>query len=134
MPTASAQSQALLSWSHYLVLLQVKDQEARAWYEPESFIEAWSVRTLQRNVSSQYYYRLLSSQVKEPVYKEMHELTVGYQDETYEFVKNPIVAEFLGFPEDTSASLRESKLEQALIDNLQKFLLELGKGYAFVAR
>lgn len=64
-----------LSWSHYLVLLQVKDEHARDWYEQEAYKEGWSVRTLQRNVSSQYYQRLLQSQVKEQVIEEMKKKT-----------------------------------------------------------
>ena len=67
----SRQSRALLSWSHYRTLLQVLDKEAREWYEKEALGQTWSVRTLQRNISSQYYYRLLKSQVKEPVVEEM---------------------------------------------------------------
>ena len=66
-----SKSDALLSWSHYRTLLQVLDKEAREWYEKEALTQTWSVRTLQRNISSQYYYRLLKSQVKEPVIEEM---------------------------------------------------------------
>ena len=71
MNTACSKSDALLSWSHYRTLLQVLDKEAREWYEKEALGQTWSVRTLQRNISSQYYYRLLKSQVKEPVIEEM---------------------------------------------------------------
>ncbi len=129
--TASGKSNTLLSWSHYNVLLQVKDHQARDWYENEAFQEGWSVRTLQRNVSSQYYYRMLKTQQPEAVKQEMQTLTSSYQDKL-EFIKNPVIAEFLGMQEDTS--YLESDLEQSIIDNLQKFLMELGKGYAFVAR
>lgn len=130
--TACKQSGKVLSWSHYRALLGVYDDDARLWYEQEALRETWSVKTLQRNISSQYYYRLLKSQVKQPVMDEMRELTAEYQADRLEFVKNPVVAEFLGFPQD--ASLRESTLEAAILSNLQKFLLELGKGYAFIAR
>ena len=134
VPTASAQSEEYdivptvtaqcLSWSQYEILLQVQDKEARDWYEKEAYGQAWSARTLQRNISSQYYYRL-------GVEREMKELTAPYQNKL-EFIKNPVIAEFLGMQEDTS--YLESDLEQSIIENLQRFLMELGKGYAFVAR
>ena len=128
--TLSTQS-SVLSWSHYSVLIQVQDAKARDWYEKEAMMQSWSVRTLQRNVSSQYYYRMLKTQVPDQVEQEMKELTSPYQNKL-EFIKNPVIAEFLGMQEDTS--YLESDLEQCIIDNLQKFLMELGKGYAFVAR
>ena len=99
--------------------------------EREACEQGWSVRTLQRNVSSQYYYRMLKTQVPDQVEREMKELTSQYQNRL-EFIKNPVIAEFLGMQADTS--YLESDLEQCIIDNLQKFLMELGKGYAFVAR
>ncbi len=129
--TVSGKCVKLLSWSHYAVLLQVEDVEARDWYAKEAYDQTWSVRTLQRNVSSQYYYRMLKTQSPLQVETEMKELTSSYQNKL-EFIKNPIVAEFLGMQEDTS--YLESELEQSIINNLQKFLMELGKGYAFVAR
>ena len=88
---------------------------------------------LQRNVSSQYYYRLLSSQHKELVEREMLQITAPLQTtDANDFIKNPVVGEFLGFTADSS--FLESELEQSIIDNLEKFLLEMGKGFAFVAR
>ena len=129
--TVSGTCVKLLSWSHYAVLLKVEDVEARDWYAKEAYDQTWSVRTLQRNVSSQYYYRMLKTQSPLEVETEMKELTSSYQNKL-EFIKNPIVAEFLGMQEDTS--YLESELEQSIINNLQKFLMELGKGYAFVAR
>ena len=90
------------------------------------------MRTLQRNISSQYYYRLLKSQNKAPVEREMKELTAPYQADKLKFIKNPVIAEFLGMAQD--ATFTETKLEASIISNLQKFLMELGKGYAFVAR
>ncbi len=128
VPTLSAQ---LLSWSHYERLLQVDDKDAREWYAKEAYEQTWSIRTLSRNISTQYYYRLLKSQDKTGVENEMMELTKPLQDKL-EFIKNPVIAEFLGMQENTS--YYESDLEQCIIDNLQKFLMELGKGYAFVAR
>ena len=130
--SVSGQSHQLLSWTHYRVLLQVKDPAARDWYAREAFEQTWSVRTLQRNVSSQYYYRILASQNKTPVEQEMKKLTEDYQNDKLEFVKNPVIAEFLGLT--TTTDVTETALESAIISNLQKFLMELGKGYAFVAR
>ena len=127
----SGKSNVKLSWTHYRVLLQVKDEIAREWYENEALRETWSVKALQRNISSQYYYRILKTQDKAVVKTEMKELTSEYQTKL-EFIKNPVIAEFLGMKEDTS--YLESDLEQCIINNLQKFLMELGKGYAFVAR
>ncbi|WP_273400898.1 PDDEXK nuclease domain-containing protein [Traorella massiliensis] len=121
----------LLSWTHYRVLLQINDETARNWYEKEAYDQMWSVRTLQRNVSSQYYYRILKTQNPLELKQEMKKLTSSYQNKL-EFIKNPMIAEFLGMQEDTS--YLESDLEQSIINNLQKFLMELGKGYAFVAR
>ncbi len=117
--TSSGKSQRLLSWSHYTVLLQVNDEKARAWYEKEAVEQTWSVRTLQRNVSSQYYYRILQTQNKELVEGEMKELTAKYQNDKLEFIKNPIVAEFLGFA--SNADFTESDLEKSILSNIQKF-------------
>lgn len=128
----SGKSIGMLSWTHYRCLIQVKDETARKWYEKEAYEQTWSARTLQRNIESQYYYRLLASQNPEPVKKEMQELTAPYQADKLEFIKNPVVAEFLGFSADESFT--ETQLESSIISNLQKFLMELGKGYAFVAR
>lgn len=121
----------LLTWTHYRTLLQVEDSVARDWYANEAAKEVWSVKTLQRNISSQYYYRILQSTQPQHIVQEMHELTKPLQDKD-EFIKNPVVAEFLGLSFNTDFT--ESTLEKAIITNLQKFLMELGKGYAFVAR
>ena len=121
----------LLSWTHYRTLLQVSDSDARAWYEKEAYEQTWSVRTLQRNINTQYYDRMLLSHESNAVETEMKQLTAEYQGKL-EFIRNPVIAEFLGMQEDTS--YLESDLEQAIISNLQRFLMELGKGYAFVAR
>lgn len=126
-----AKSRVVLPWTHYLKLLQVKDVEARDWYIREAVEEGWSVRTLQRNISSQYYERTLLSQHRELVRKEMHEITSPLQDKL-EFIKNPMIVEFLGLTPD--ASYTESDLETRIIDNIRSVLMELGKGYAFVAR
>ena len=120
-----------LSWTHYSIILQENNAEARAWYEQEAANEMWSTRTLQRNVSSQYYHRLLLSQDKTIVRDEMKALTAPLQDKL-EFMKNPVIAEFLGFKNNTNYT--ESNLEQSIIDHLIPFLMELGKGFAFVDR
>ena len=131
--TACGKSAILLSWSHYRTLLQVIDKDVRTWYMNEAIEQTWSVRTLQRNISSQYYHRLLQSQHKDLVEKEMLEVTAPLQGtDKFEFVKNPVVAEFLGLAQNTDFT--ESRLEEAIITHLQKFMMELGKGYAFVAR
>ena len=126
------QSGMVLSWTHYRTLLQVEDKTARDWYEKEAVNQSWSVRTLQRNISSQYYYRMLKTQKKELVECEMKEITSQYQNDKLEFIKNPVIAEFLGFPQNTDFT--ESELEKSILSNLQKFMMKLGKGYAFVAR
>lgn len=120
-----------LSWTHYRILLQVFDDKARKWYEQEAYSQMWSVRTLQRNVYSQYYYRKLNSGLINEKEKTELNLTSDYQHKL-EFIKNPIIAEFLDMKADEK--IFESDLEQSIIDNLQRFILELGKGYAFVER
>ena len=130
--SVSGKSNMILSWTHYRTLLQVKDPEARDWYEHEALSQTWSVRTLQRNISSQYYYRILQTQNKELVENEMKELTSQFQNDKLEFIKNPVVAEFLGLSQNPGFT--ESDLEKSILSNLQKFIMELGKGYAFVSR
>lgn len=120
----SSKSNMLLSWTHYRTLLQVFDKKARDWYEKEALEQTWSTRTLQRNIDTQYYYRLLKSQVKEPVIKEMEENNKkNYLMNKLEFVKNPVIAEFLGYSLDSTFT--ETELETSIINNLQKFLMEL---------
>ena len=129
----SRQSGMLLSWTHYRTLLQVFDKQARDWYEKEAFEQTWSTRTLQRNISSQYYYRLLKSQVKEPVVEEMKKVNENqYLMNKLEFVKNPVIAEFLGYSLDDSFT--ETELEASIINNLQKFLMELRKRICFCSK
>lgn len=120
-----------LTWTHYRIILQESNKEARDWYEQEAAREMWNTRMLQRNVSSQYYHRLLQSQNKEAVHNEMQKLTSPLQDKL-EYLKNPVVAEFLGFKNKTDYT--ENKLEDSLLSHLTQFLMELGKGFAFVDR
>ena len=131
LDSVSTKSPIILSWTHYRVLLQELNEEARAWYASEAAEQTWSVRTLQRNISSQYYQRMLSSQNKDLVEAEMKEKTSAFQDKL-EFIKNPVIAEFLGL--EGRSDYTESELEKSIITNLQKFMMELGKGFAFIAR
>lgn len=126
-----AKSPIRLSWTHYRIILQENSKEAREWYEQEAAREMWGTRTLQRNVSSQYYYRLLQSQNKDAVRSEMKQLTAPLQDKL-EYLKNPVVAEFLGFKNNIDYT--ESDLEQSIIDHLIPFLMELGKGFTLADR
>lgn len=123
-----------LTWTHYRALSRIADPKVRAWYETEAAEQGWSSRTLERNISTQYYHRMLQSQDadKDAVEREMKALAAPLQRDKLEFIKNPVVAEFLGLA--PNSGFRESELESAIITNLQKFLLEMGKGYAFVAR
>ncbi len=110
----------------------MSDSDARNWYLKEAEKEMWSSRTLDRNISTQYYHRLLKSNNQVSVESEMLEKTKQFELDKLEFIKNPIVAEFMGLT--PNCDFTESELEGAIINNLQKFLLELGKGFSFVAR
>lgn len=130
-PTVMGKSE-LLTWSHYDILFTVSDDEARNWYAHEAFAESWSVRTLRRNIASQYYFRLLQSQNKQTVIDEMKDKTAELQKDKLEFIKNPVVAEFLELA--PNFEFNETKLESSIITHLQNFMMEIGKGFAFVAR
>lgn len=119
-----------LSWSHYLILMRIKNDDERRFYEIEATNEQWTFRHLRRQYNSSLYERLALSRDKEAVTK----LSKGGLkiEKPKDMLKNPLVLEFLGMEED--AKYGETELEQALIDNLQKFLLELGKGFLFEAR
>ena len=119
-----------LTWTHYRLLLSVENEQARQWYMDEAVASAWSSRQLERQISTMYYERLLASREKEPVQSEAAELMAPLAKEN--FIKDPYVLEFLDLK--NYPALRESDLEQALIDKLQEFLLELGRGFCFVAR
>ena len=123
-----------LSWSHYESLMRVPDLDARQWYMQEAAAEQWDYRTLKRNIASQYYYRLMQTPKAKRVLvvREMKTLTADYQKDSSEFIKNPLIVEFLGLNQD--AALTESTLESTILNHLQKFLMEMGKGYAFVGR
>lgn len=121
-----------LSWTHYRLLLRVETPAARLWYMQEAATQNWSTRVLERQISTLYYERLLASPNPEKLQTETQQ-TIQPQPQTpRDFVRDPVMLEFLGLP-DTGRIL-ESNLEQALMEQLQQFLLELGKGFAFVAR
>lgn len=121
-----------LSWTHIRRLLSVTDPKARQWYMIQASKDMWSTTTLDRNISSQYFERRLAAQ-REHLELPQKEAVAPYNDkDPLEYIKNPTVAEFMGFRRDASYS--ESELEQALIDNLENFILELGRGFAFVER
>ncbi len=121
---------AKLTWSHFQKVLRVSNEKARIFYLTEAAENMWSVRTLDRNISTLYYDRIVTSIDKKTVEDEMKDKTKKLQAE--EFIKNPVVLEFLDLP--SNMSYTESQLEKALTDDIQKFMMELGKGFAFVER
>lgn len=121
---------AELSWSHYRLLMRVPDEKARTFYAEECAKSAWSVRQLERQIHTMYYQRILASQDRAAVSAEIQ--STEPKPEYENIVKDPYVMEFLQIKPDTH--VYEGDLEQALIDHLQNFLLELGRGFSFVAR
>lgn len=120
-----------LNWTHYRTLIRIENPKARDWYAMECIANNWSARALERQISSLYYERLLSSTDKTPVLKEAAEKTNALQTNIKDYLRDPYILDFLNLP---SMAVLESTIEQALINNLQKFLLELGRGFAFVSR
>lgn len=121
-----------LNWTHIRRLLSVTNPNARMWYLISASKDMWSTTTLDRNISSQYFERRLAAQRENPALSQIEAVAPYNDKDPLEYIKNPTVAEFMGFRRDASYS--ESELEQALIDNLEKFILELGRGFAFVER
>ena len=119
-----------LTWSHYRRLISVENEQARIWYMNEAADSVWSTRQMDRQISTLYYERLLASKDKAPVVAEAKQKMSELKPE--QFIHDPFVLEFLNLKE--YPALRESDIEQALIDHLQQFLLELGRGFCFVAR
>jgi predicted nuclease of restriction endonuclease-like (RecB) superfamily len=113
---------SVLSWSHNRLIMRVENEEARKFYLTEAKNHSWSVRTLERNINTQYYQRLLST----------NQVTNKEQESIHYYIKDPYIFEFLNIQEPKDSS--ELEIEQGLIDNLQKFLMELGKGFSFVGR
>jgi len=119
-----------LSWTHYRILMRVEDENARQFYLDECIKSTWSTRQLERQINSFYYQRLLSSQDKDSVRNEIQKLEKGI--DAKDIIRDPYVLEFLGL--EQTPNLYEKDLEQGLINHLQKFLLELGRGFSFVSR
>ena len=119
-----------LSWTHYRLLIKVENDNAREFYMQEAAKSQWSTRQLERQINSFFYERLLSSKNKKQVADEIQTLEPAKKPE--DIIRDPYVLEFLGL--SSNDDFYESDLEQALITHLQKFLLELGKGFSFVAR
>lgn len=120
-----------LSWTHYRALLRLENPSAREWYAQEALGQNWSTRALERQISSLYYERLLASKDKALVEQEAQEHTQALAPTSKDYLRDPYILDFLNLPDN---SYQESELEQAIINNLQYFLLELGKGFAFVER
>ena len=121
-----------LSWTHYRALIRVESEMARAWYAEEAVMQNWSSRALDRQISSMYYDRLVLSKDKQAVRDEASQKVRELGVLPRNFIQDPVMLEFLGLPE--TGKLLESNLEAALMDKLQSFLLELGRGFSFVAR
>lgn len=121
-----------LAWTHYKMLIRVDNDVARSWYLTEAADQNWSTRALDRQINTLYYERLKMSRNKKTVIEEMQEKTALLAPSPKDFIKDPYVLEFLGLKDNPD--FRESDLEQAIIGKLQAFMLELGKGFAFVAR
>jgi predicted nuclease of restriction endonuclease-like (RecB) superfamily len=121
-----------LSWTHYRRLLRVDNEKARQWYMDEAANQNWSSRALERQINTLYYERLLMSRDKTPVMEEAAANIQAMNTSPRDFIRDPVMLEFLGLP--NAGVVLETELEQALIEQLQGFLLELGKGFAFIAR
>jgi predicted nuclease of restriction endonuclease-like (RecB) superfamily len=121
-----------LSWSHYRALMRVEDPDARAFYEREAAECGWSKAQLERQIQSSYYRRIIANRGQDGLLPDKRERLLGQAIPAAQVLKSPYVLEFLGLPD--TPNLHETELEQAIIDNLQAFLLELGKGFSFVAR
>ncbi|MCK9246575.1 MAG: PDDEXK nuclease domain-containing protein [Anaerolineaceae bacterium] len=120
-----------LSWSHYNQLARLENPAARQWYQQEAILQHWSVRALERQIGTLYYERLLSSRDKAPVAAEAEAKIAALASDPKEFLRDPYILDFLNLE---SGHYQETDLERGIIHNLQKFLLEMGKGFAFVER
>lgn len=120
-----------LSWTHYRTLLRIENESARSWYMKEAIDQNWSTRALDRQIGTLYYERLLSSKEKQPVEQEAFDKTQPLAETPKDYLRDPYILDFLNLQDKT---YQENELEQGIINNLQGFLLELGKGFAFVER
>lgn len=121
-----------LSWSHYRLMIRVDNPQARLWYMEESAKANWSVRALERQIGTFYYERIISSKEQQSVVAEAAKNTKDLLLTPKDIIKDPYVLEFLDLKQNNA--FYESDLETALIEKIQEFLLELGRGFAFVAR
>lgn len=121
-----------LTWTHFRLLLRVKDDDARFWYMNEAANEGWSSRVLDRNIGTQYYYRLLKAPKRDAVEKGLKKRTNLLVNRQFELIKSPMIAEFLGFKNENT--YLESDLESSILNHIRDFLMEMGRGFAFVAR
>lgn len=120
-----------LSWTHYRTLIRIENEQARQWYLNESIEQAWSARALERQIGVLYYERLLSSKDGEAVRNEATEKILPLAIDKEDYLRDPYILEFLNLP---TLNVLETDIEHGIIENLQKFILELGKGFAFVER
>lgn len=120
-----------LSWTHYRILVRIENPAARDWYAQEATTQNWSSRALERQIGVLYYERLLASKEKQPVEQEAQNKTSDLIESPKDYLRDPYILDFLNLQDKT---YQESDLEEGIINNLQKFLLELGKGFAFVER
>ena len=120
-----------LNWSHYNLLTRIENEAARNWYMQETISQSWSVRALERQISTLYYERLLSSKEKQLVEQEAQDKTQALVESPKDYLRDPYILDFLNLQDQT---YQENELEQAIISHLQQFLLALGKGFAFVER
>lgn len=121
-----------LTWTHFRHLLRIDEEKVRLWYMNEAASQLWSTRELERNIHTQYYHRLLANQQDKAAEVVDINAKQNTDDNKLEFVKNPVVAEFLGLK--PSRDFMESDLENAIIAHIEKFLMEMGKGFALVDR
>jgi len=120
-----------LSWTHYRSLIRIDNEQARLWYMNEAQQQVWSARALERQIGTLYYERLLASKEKTPVEQEASDKTQALKETNKDYLRDPYILDFLNLQDK---SYQETELEQGIINNLQQFLLELGKGFAFVER
>ena len=121
-----------LTWTHFRHLLRIDDEKVRLWYLNEAATQLWSTRELERNINTQYYHRLLANQQDKTAEVVDINAQQNTEDNNLEFIKNPVVAEFLGLK--PNRDFQESDLENAIIAHIEKFLMEMGKGFALVDR
>ncbi len=121
-----------LTWTHYRLLIRVENEAARNYYIEEAITQNWSTRALERQINSFYYERIISSKTKKNISQEARNETDKLAISPEDFIKDPYVLEFLNLPSDSG--FLEKDIEKAIIQKLQQFMLEMGKGFSFVAQ